>query len=526
MVGLPTVELGSAVKVGISPNEDDVVSDSLGVLFSELRSRKESLRKEISYLNAHPISDTGGVMSQMDKHSPALLVLRNMAQTNFAKLIVTATTDRLGILGFKTSADPGEGGDEELAKAFTMDSMAREGLEAMRLAVSHGFAYLYVDPFTGRQKVIPPTNGCVVLDAVGEVQAALVLRREKAARRDVLDFHYRAVDDITGEATGPVRVFRAVRDVDVFEDVGSSFAKLWELKVTRRDHEIPLSDSVEDGWEWLTFKTFNYQRVHVTPLVNESSTSDFMVAETIMNRITHMRWTRLIIATLQGLRQRAVVGDLPRIDPETGEEIDYNKVFSAEPNSVWIVPDGSSMWESAPASFADNTAAVNDDKKELAALTKTPMSYLSDATNQSAEGAGMLDDLYLSKILDRRQRFGSSWQVHMANVFEAKGDSDRSDSYGIEVVWEPIKSWSITESAAALASFTAAKLPLETALRVAMGMTPREISEVLAAAAREKLSPSSNPAAALPLNRSQALNANQQQQAKDNQPSVGRVPND
>ena len=111
----------------------------------------------------------------------------------------------------------------------------------------------------------------------------------------------------------------------------------------------------------------------------------------------------------------------------------------------------------------------------------------------------------------------------MANVFEAQGDKDRSDLSAIEIVWEPIKVWSITESAAAFASLISAKLPLETAAKYALGMSPKQIRELLASAAMAKLDVSAIPAAT-PLNRMQALNAEQQQQAKENRPSVGRSP--
>lgn len=516
-MSLPTIQVGEPAEISAG---DDVLAATLSVLFKELRDREYNLRRELSYLNNHPVDDVGSPLIQITSQDQSLRVLRNLARTNFARLIVSATTDRLGIHGFKTAEESGEDGDEEAARLFALDRMGEQGLEAMRLAISHGVSYLVVDPFTGRQKIVPPSNGAVITDAVGEVQAALVIRRERAAKRDVLDLFLREVDEISGEATGPTRIYRATRPAD---PEGSSFVppNEYTAKTTRRDHEIPIGADLAGGWKWLTTRTVNYQRIHVTPLVNEGRMADFTPAVTIIDRITHMRWQRLVVATLQGLRQRAISGNLPKTDPDTGEEIDYNEMFAIGPGSLWRLPEGANIWESSPASYADNTAAVNDDKKELAALTKTPMSYLSDATNQSAEGAGMLDDLYLSKIDDRRNRFGVAWQVHMSNVFEAQGDSDRSDLSAMEIVWEPIKVWSITESAAAFASLISAKLPLETAAKYALGMSPKQIRELVAATAMAKLDVAAIPAAT-PLNRMQALNAEQQQQAKENRPAVGR----
>ncbi len=44
------------------------------------------------------------------------------------------------------------------------------------------------------------------------------------------------------------------------------------------------------------------------------------------------------------------------------------------------LPEGANIWESFPASYVDNTKAVNDGKKELCGPNENPMSYLSDAT--------------------------------------------------------------------------------------------------------------------------------------------------
>ena len=41
---------------------------------------------------------------------------------------------------------------------------------------------------------------------------------------------------------------------------------------------------------------------------------------------------RMTIATIQAFKQRAFKG-LPKTDPDTGEEIDYDSIFTADPGA-------------------------------------------------------------------------------------------------------------------------------------------------------------------------------------------------
>jgi hypothetical protein len=126
---------------------------------------------------------------------------------------------------------------------------------------------------------------------------------------------------------------------------------------------------------------------------------------------------------MQAYRQRAVKGDLPETD-EAGEPIDYGAIFRPGPGSLWMVPEGVELWESQATDINPLLTAVKDDIRDLAAVTRTPMSMLlPDGQNQSAEGASFAREGLVFKAKDRIQRATYGWNTVMSIklAFEGQG---------------------------------------------------------------------------------------------------------
>lgn len=452
-------------------------------LFKELRGRIEFLRDAHAYLENGPLGNEFEV--DENQEFQGLVQLRNMSRNNYAKLVVSATTDRLGILGFRTSANSSEYGDEEASKAFEKDDMGVGAQEAQGLACAYRNAYLYVDPVTERQKVLPPTNAAVISDVSGEPAVALYIRNDRLLGKKVMTLFVRDIDLETGEAKGGVTMYVATRDSDLYDEDEDDMDG---IRLTSHDSEIALDDSVGNNWIWWKQRELSIQRVPITPLKNKDGKNEFEDHTDVIDRINHMIFQRVIIVTMQAFRQRAVKGKFPEKDPQTGAKIDYNETFSPGPGNLWLLPEDADLWESTPPQFTEILQAVKDDTRDLASLTYTPMTYFSDNANQSAEGAGMQRENYTSKIEDRRRRFGPRWSRHLSVYFEIIGDTERSEQGSLAVIWQPIAADSLVQRAAAFQSLvTTGEVAVETAMREALGWTPREIHRAIQEQNRSKL---------------------------------------
>lgn len=468
---------------GKEVGEEDTIPDKIMIeLLEELKDREGYLSEHKDLLENAPLENE----FQVDERQAfnGLEDLRNMSRNNYAKLIVSATTDRLGIIGFRTAADGDESGDSEAMAAFQRDDMAAKGVEAMGLACGYRTAYLVVDPFAHRQSVIPPTNGAVIHDRYGEPVAALTIVRDRYREKDLATLYLRDVNQETGEAVGAVHAYVATRDLQ------SSWLRRSRnsgLLVTNYDTEVPLKSHIKNDWVWWKRKAVTGDRIPVTALKNKDGKSEFEDHVDVINRLNHMIFQRVIIATMQAFRQRAVIGDFPDRDPVTGAKIDYEDMFSSGPAQMWTLPEGSEFWESTPPSFQDILESVKADTRDLASQTYTPMSYFSDAATNSAEGAALQRENYISKVEDRRSRFEPRWQRHLSILFELKGDQDRAKIEDLEVIWKAVQVESLNNRVAAFTSLRSQGLAMSTALREAMSMTPTEIRRAMNERVEEQL---------------------------------------
>lgn len=470
-------------------------------LLREVEGRIPYLEESRAYLENAPLRRQDEIMENEAADFSGISQLREMSRNPYARLIRSSTTDKLGIRGFRTAEARGESGDKLAEEIFNRDDMGVNAQEAMDLACGYRNAYLHVDPFTKRQSILPPTNAAVISDASGEPAVGLFVAYNRLLDKEVLTLYMREVNDDTGTVEGPVHRYVATRDQE--EDYGSypsSKPMFNDLRVTTRDTEVPLDSSFGQRWVWWKMdKVTTTERVPITPLRNKDGKSEFEDFTDIIDRINHMIFQRVVIATLQGFRQRAVKGKLPKTD-ENGKNIDYDELFQAGPGTLWTLPDGVELWESAPPDFTSILAAVKDDTRDLGSQSYTPMDHLSDSANQSAEGAISRKESHLAKIEDRRKRFGSRWKRHLSILLEVNGEEKRADESSMEVIWQPLQMESLNQRVQAFASLRASGVAYKTALREAMAFTPTEIRQAVQESNAEKLLALTKPAdAATPL---------------------------
>lgn len=457
----------------IDSSDDNKPLDAIVTsLFDEMVDRLPLMLEHHAYMEGAPLGNE--FQPEEDGQFNGLEQLRDMSRNNYARLVVTAATNKCSVQGFRTAAANDEYGDEKVAEFFDRDDMAYAIQDSIELAGGYRRSYLYVDPLTKQQKIIPPNNAAVLMDSFDEPAAALVMRRDRALHRDTLIVYVRSVNKLSGKAEGPAQMFIATREHD-----NSPRLERRGLVLTSSDSEVPFNKRATQQWVWWKEHSLGKrERIPLTVLKNKDGKTEYEDATDTIDRLNHMIFQRVIVATMQAFRQRAVKGDFPTHD-KSGRKIDYTELFEAGPARMWQLPAGADIWESTPTEYSGLLEAVKADERALGAQTSTPMNYFSDSVNNSAEGAATQKESYYDRIKDRRMRFGSRLRRHVSILMEYNDEMERSRIEDLEVIWPPIETLSLNERAAAFSSLRGQKLAMKTALREGMQMTPKEIQRAI-----------------------------------------------
>lgn len=409
---------------------------------------------------------------------------RQKSRTNYAELVVGACLDRTIITGFRTAAAGDEDGDLEAEKLWDKNDMDVRSDRTHSDMFTYGLGFLLANPLTKRAQDYRPWQATVVNDAVGDPVAAVTVEHNPLQARDYAYLWMREVDD-NGVAVGKVGVHIAVRDRENKSVDGGTF-----------NTEVPVGTYLPQRWVWWKTVETDLDDIPVIEFQNREKVGEFERHLDVLDRINHMLLQRVVIATMQAFKQRALKGEFPEFD-KAGNKIDYDALFPSSPGAMWLIPPESEMWESTQTSLQDILASVKDDVRDLAAVTRTPMTYFSpDAANGSAEGASLQREGYTSKVDDRKARMAGRWRKFMSLMFEINGDMVRADVSAIEILWTPTEVLSLAERYSAGAQAAGFDMSLKTIMREVLHFTPKQMR----AAELERISAALTQAAATPVN--------------------------
>jgi hypothetical protein len=200
--------------------------------------------------------------------------------------------------------------------------------------------------------------------------------------------------------------------------------------------------------------------VPIVPFDNRLGMGEFEPHLDLLDRITNDVADRLWASKFQIFIQRAVMGNLPETDPVTGQPIDYNQIFSADPGALWRMPADAKLWESRQLDINALLAPVRDDLKELAAVTGTPLHmFTPDAMTGSAEGASLARESITFKAEDRIARFKpqSSRLARLGLAY-----SNKPYTGELESMWAPVERYSLAQRGQAGSQARASGVPDET----------------------------------------------------------------
>lgn len=381
--------------------------------------------------------------------------LMSMARTNFAELVVEAVRERMIPTGFRTGAAGDELGDREAWRIYNANDLGSDSALVHRAKLSMGMAYVIVGG----------------VDA--DIGAPLITAEDP---REVY------------VETDPRRRRKALAGVKVFRDdvyrADRAFLYLpgRVLKAARNQTQGDVALDIA-GWEWDGDDKLPAPVVPVVPFPNQANmagvgTGEFQRHLAILNRINYSILSRLEIATLQAFRQRAVKGDLPTHDAD-GNEIDYDNIFANDPGALWLLPATAQMWESGQVDLGPLLQGVRHDVQDLAAVTRTPLFYLTpEAANGSAEGASLAREGLVFKAGDRIAESTAPWARVMQLSFLFAGDTVRASSPDLEVLWAPPERFSLSERADAAAKALTGGVPWRTVMTDIWQFDPTQVDRM------------------------------------------------
>ena len=434
---------------------------SPGWYLKRLHAKLQATRKEIDPLFQRFEGDSPLPESMKDAPAPAKQFFRT-ARTNFAEMVVKAVKYPLRIQGVLTDADTSAGdlGDAEAYELMRASGMAEEVDDVHRMALVARSAYAIVSEYGGEPRYTSedPREVVTIHDPV--VQSKIVAAA-KFYFHDEDGRHY-------AQLYTPGRTWRAVApgepslnprkvtfgcDWDWDEAVGGSDGKA-----------LPISDYMP---------VFRYR--------NEESVGEFERHVDILSRIDHIVLQGMMVATLQAFKQRAIKvsqEDMPDEDEETGEEINYDDLLTADPGAFWKLPESAEIWESGNVDLTPVWTGMDKFIQQLSAVTFTPLAMFSpEGQNQSAAGAGFAREGRTFKIEDRQDRFGSTHARALAALFLLqKGPEDsRSRHEKIRIVWRPAERYSLAEKADAMTKYNAGGVPWRTRMIEVGQFTPEQV---------------------------------------------------
>lgn len=391
------------------------------------------------------------------------------SRTNFAELVVEAVRERMVVTGFRTAAAGDDMGDSAAWDIWKANGLPVESTEIHESMLALGDAYAIVGLDADGKPIITGEDPRQVATAHDPAQPQNILAGFKMFHDDInhLDLAYLYL---------PGRVLTAGRERKAAAGSTASVS----FSPTSWDWLDPSFEKVTDidSDDLIAVQSLPEAAKNIVPVVrfaNKRFRGEFEGHMDLLERINHTILQRLVISAFQAFKQRAILGDLPDTDPETGAQIDYDKLFSSDPGAFWRLPSGTSVWESGSGDLTAILSSVGDDVQHLAAVTRTPMHYLTPGeTAQSAEGASLQREGLVFKTEDRIARASVSHARAMSMAFLFQGDTQRANLTSLEPLWAPVERYGLAEKASASAQAVA--LPWETNMEQVWQLTPEQLA--------------------------------------------------
>jgi hypothetical protein len=391
-------------------------------------------------------------------------VLR-MGRANLAQLAVESKLERVQLRAFRTVTESDDedttGPDATARKLMAKYTTAFDDASLFASVMNDGYIWIGGKGDDGLPTVTAedPRNCVTIDDPVDPYKAIAAM---KLYHDKILGYDYahvvlpktRYTNEDTDETTELGTRIRVARRKSGTGTVSPTFRPgAWEWDDDNKSAEYP--SSVQNRGTL----------VHHVQAPN--GVGDIEPHIDVLMRINNMIVDRLWISKFQVFRQRAIEDQItdadaedpmPDEDPDTGEKIDWDEVFQADPGAVWRLPAGVRIWESTPTDLQGALLSVRDDIKEFAASSRTPIYvFVPDAVTGSAEGASLADRAAVGKAEKWQKRLQRPFHGAASDMLAVAGETVTE----LELVWGPAKKESVNAQTSSAAQAKTAGVPQE-----------------------------------------------------------------
>lgn len=463
----------------------------LAKLAKKREERLPRLQKLARYHEGDPPLPEGA-----EKMRSAYQAFQKSARTNFAELIVGSVLERCSVRTIRTSIGADADGDSAAWRIWRQNNLDIEFADVLENMLALGDAYMMIgddlesdDPQSVAITGEDPRQVVTIHDPVrqSEVRAGLKMFHDADQERDYAYLFVR------GE-----RIETTLLDGTVVSTWTNAVRYVASRPRRNLRGRVQFQSGVNSAWDWdpdfggEQGQELRHRYVPIVRFRNRKGVGEFEPHIDILDRINRTLLQKMIIAMYQAFRLRALridEEDAPDIDPDTGQSVDYDDLLTADPGSFLKIPKNAELWESEATDMQGILSSIKDDLLHLMAVTRTPMSAISDAVNQSAEGATTVKEGQIFKTEDRQNRSGASLALVFLIAFLTIGDAEsiaRAKLEDIRIDWYPSERFSLQQKYDA-ASKAPAGMPLETVYSEILQFSPEQIALAKGQAIQEKL---------------------------------------
>jgi hypothetical protein len=191
----------------------------------------------------------------------------------------------------------------------------------------------------------------------------------------------------------------------------------------------------------------------------------------IQDRINTITLDLSVISGMQAYRQRWVKG----IDVED-ENGNPQTTFDPGADLLWATPESAAQFgEFNPTDISPLIKAIDNSVQTLCAITRCPPHYLlGQMSNLSGDALAAAETGLVSKVVEREQEFGESWEAVYRLAGKVMGATVPADA---EVIWKDPQFRTLTELAAASVQLEAAGMPWRSRMAM-LDKSPQEIERM------------------------------------------------
>ena len=441
------------------PNSPDWWLLRLGKKLEADRARMDTL--DAYWRGNHPVPFGNQKMRE------AYRKFQKQSKTNFCKLVAESVIERLKVTGFRTGSDGNETLDKTAWGWWQSNHLDADRGLVHRAAIVMSRAYVIVGEH-------PDRDGTPLV--TGEDPRQVIHESAPDNRRRRLAALKTWWDDISRRQLAvlylpdSIHYYRSSQKMDTPSDGLFRTAGKWEIDIG--DYE--------------TGQVANpFGEVPVVPFLNCPDLSGATLGEfedviPVQDRINTEVLDRMVISAMQAYRQRWAVGvDL------TDENGNPTGGFDPGADLLWNVSDENAKFgEFQPVDLSGVLKAVDADVQHLAAITRTPPHYLlGSMVNTSGDALAAAETGLTSKVIERSQEFGESWEL----VYQLAGRiMGRPVPDDCEVIWAHPQFRTLTEMAAANVQLMTAGVPWRTRM-AELDYTPSQIDRMQSERAADAL---------------------------------------